>query len=44
VILNGGDVEIMYQSLASARKDASAAAAEIHGGRTPRDTSSSLPR
>jgi len=34
VILQKGDVEIMYQSLASAAKDASAAAAEINGGRT----------
>ena len=34
VILNDGQVEIMYQSLASAHKDASAAAAEIDGGRT----------
>ena len=34
VILKDGDVEIMYQSLASAHKDSSAAAAEIDGGRT----------
>src|SRR6516162_8489474 len=34
VILKDRDVEIMYQSLASAHKDSSAAAAEIDGGRT----------
>ena len=34
VILQKGDVEIMYQSLASAAKDDSSAAAEINGGRT----------
>jgi len=34
VILQKGNVEIMYQSLASAAKDAPTAAAEINGGRT----------
>jgi uncharacterized glyoxalase superfamily protein PhnB len=34
VILKDREVEIMYQSLASAHKDAAAAAAEIDGGRT----------
>lgn len=33
-ILKDREVEIMYQSLASAHKDAPAAAAEIDGGRT----------
>jgi uncharacterized glyoxalase superfamily protein PhnB len=34
VILQKGSVEIMYQSIASATKDAPAAALEINGGRT----------
>jgi uncharacterized glyoxalase superfamily protein PhnB len=33
-ILQKGDAEIMYQTLASAEKDSPAAAAEISGGRT----------
>ena len=34
VILKDGDVEIMYQSLASAMKDAPALAADVQGSRT----------
>jgi uncharacterized glyoxalase superfamily protein PhnB len=34
VILQKGGLEIMYQSVASAEKDVSAAAKEINGGRT----------
>lgn len=34
VILQKGNVELMYQSYASARKDAAAIASEIEGGRT----------
>lgn len=34
VILNKGNVELMYQSFASARKDAPQVAKEIEGGRT----------
>jgi uncharacterized glyoxalase superfamily protein PhnB len=34
VILQSGDLEIMYQSFASAMKDAPALAADAHGGRT----------
>ncbi len=34
VILQKGDLEIMYQSFASAEKDTHAAAKEINGGRT----------
>jgi len=34
VILQKGDLEIMYQSFASAEKDAPSAAKEINGGRT----------
>jgi uncharacterized glyoxalase superfamily protein PhnB len=34
VILQKGNVELMYQSFASARKDAPAISAEIEGGRT----------
>lgn len=34
VILQNGNLEIMYQSLASAMKDASALPADVHKGRT----------
>jgi len=34
VILQNGNLEIMYQSFASAVKDAPALAADVHGGRT----------